>query len=1076
MSNVRIACNPDHNVVVEACAGSGKTWLLTARIFRLLLAGAQPSEILAITFTRKAALEMRERLTSLLIQCMVCPDLELESILVERGVIPTAELRQRARSLAGVVLTSMQGVAIDTFHGWFASLCQMAPLGCGFSRQAEPSEQTALIHRLAINRFLEFFAQSKASISVEQDHLQQQFAVLSSQWDTPELLHMLSCTLVHRVSVSLWLNCFDRQSFIELFAIDHQNWPSCVLQSQVVIDNLHIMAKWLGQGTSTQQKKAVEIETLLTEFQRAPESAEHVFEQLCQQIFTEKGKGSLAKNKITQLQQEKAGINSDDYDNLWLSIGQAMQMARAKAVDARDYTWSVALFAVAPILFNYYEEVKHELGVCDFDDLEETAFQLLAHEDQRVYLLEKLDRRVRHVLIDEFQDTNPIQWGILRLWLQEYDLTHQPTVFLVGDPKQSIYRFRRAESRLFNYVKDWLQTHFSAQVLESDDTRRCCPEVVDLVNSVLVNTPRLGKTQFRQHGCLSSREREENHFSLLVYPLVRYAKNLPDDEVHVTEAEFVARTLQQFKLSGKISRYGQVLVLVKSHQSAHKLAPVLRQYGIGYQLKDIGERYQSLVWSDTLALFSWLNSTTDSASLLQLLRSPLLQIQTHELTQLLRCMNELGCDTVWRALAHLALHELWASTVYARLNDWHEKAQRLPLFDVIFSVVEETQASVKYLNATPSAQRILFAEHWEWLKSWCLQVNSGRYPNLNDAIEQVKVLATYGGSEGEQGETDESVVRILTVHSAKGLEADHVWLFDACQENRPSGSSLNLLIDWPLGELAPRGITVVNKDSCISPSRQSVFETEQQAQLDEEDHLLYVALTRARVQIHLSGTTNHHGHSGGWYSRLLPHARETTWPETEMQTSQSTQEVKAWIRKYYPINSAFTQQVGVIQSLTASDEQLMGNAFHAVLEQIDQYFLCAHFDEFWQNCWLDCEPELFMLNTEQLQQVKQSVALVLNNAQIQTWFKHVNQSYSEIEWVNQAGQLARADKVIQTDQGWLVLDYKWSVNTANQQQYVQQVQHYMQLLQATLIDHSKKEQIQGALIDRMGHIHWVSSV
>ena len=116
-----LACNPERSVIVSACAGSGKTWLLVARMIRLLLAGAKPQEILALTFTRKAAQEMRDRLYGLLEEFSTADDDALIHELHIRGLTKgeAQNLLPQARALYIHVLSSPQAIVIDTFHGWF---------------------------------------------------------------------------------------------------------------------------------------------------------------------------------------------------------------------------------------------------------------------------------------------------------------------------------------------------------------------------------------------------------------------------------------------------------------------------------------------------------------------------------------------------------------------------------------------------------------------------------------------------------------------------------------------------------------------------------------------------------------------------------------------------------------------------------------------------------------------------------------------------------------------------------------------------------------------------------------------
>jgi ATP-dependent helicase/nuclease subunit A len=124
-----IACDPRRSVAVEACAGAGKTWMLVSRILRALLSGAQPHEILAITFTKKAAGEMRKRLREWLAQFAKCDAKELREALVMRGLAqPSAEQVEALRGLYAGMLAGGRPVQIRTFHSWFAALLRNAPL------------------------------------------------------------------------------------------------------------------------------------------------------------------------------------------------------------------------------------------------------------------------------------------------------------------------------------------------------------------------------------------------------------------------------------------------------------------------------------------------------------------------------------------------------------------------------------------------------------------------------------------------------------------------------------------------------------------------------------------------------------------------------------------------------------------------------------------------------------------------------------------------------------------------------------------------------------------------------------
>lgn len=154
---IATALRPDANVVVEACAGSGKTWLLVSRIVRLLLEGVEPSEILAITFTRKAAQEMESRLREWLRMLALGDKDEVRRFLAERHVSPGAidAMVGPARHLLERHLTAEPPITISTFHSWFLEILQRAPLNAGAVGKVALLEQTATLIEEAWTEFVE---------------------------------------------------------------------------------------------------------------------------------------------------------------------------------------------------------------------------------------------------------------------------------------------------------------------------------------------------------------------------------------------------------------------------------------------------------------------------------------------------------------------------------------------------------------------------------------------------------------------------------------------------------------------------------------------------------------------------------------------------------------------------------------------------------------------------------------------------------------------------------------------------------------------------------------------------------
>ena len=154
------------------------------------------------------------------------------------------------------------------------------------------------------------------------------------------------------------------------------------------------------------------------------------------------------------------------------------------------------------LLIAAFADVKRAHGWVDMNDVEQAAQLLLGQSALSGWVQERLDARIAHLLIDEFQDTNPLQWQALYGWLSAYvgAGSSAPRVFIVGDPKQSIYRFRRAEPQVFIAAKKFVREGLDGELLNCDHTHRNARAVVGLVNQAMLAAQDAGEFDgYRAH-------------------------------------------------------------------------------------------------------------------------------------------------------------------------------------------------------------------------------------------------------------------------------------------------------------------------------------------------------------------------------------------------------------------------------------------------------------------------------------------------------------------------------------------------------------------------------------------------
>jgi ATP-dependent helicase/nuclease subunit A len=886
------ACDPQRNVVVQACAGAGKTWMLVSRILRALLQAEHsadkplaPQEILAITFTKKAAGEMRQRLQEWLQEFAHADEATLTNELLARGISkeialqPNKILHRQLSNLYPALLDSGRVVQIRTFHSWFGALLRSAPLAvleqlglpAHYELLEDDSEATALVWR----RFY--------SVLDSDDALRSIYAEAVAAHGRFNIDKALGSALDKRVEFLLADAAGTVERSIRPFAQVYAEFEGLNAPLEIFAEGrperqrLSDAAATLGRyDGAIPQKAASQIERALTDNQVAG---------ALKALLTEAGTARKFSDKIPGVQAVR------DLQTLCLRINAAQQQHTAWQHQQR-------MAQLTRILVACFSDLKRERGWVDMGDVERAALHLLSDSVLSGWVLERLDAQTRHLLIDEFQDTNPLQWQALQAWLASYAGAGQraPSVFIVGDPKQSIYRFRRAEPQVFIAATEFVCEALDGVVLSCDHTRRNARGVLAAVNAVMQGAAEQGYEGYRLHTTESQQVGQ-----VLRLPLVDVEAEAAEDisgEWRDTlntprhEAEEHIRTLECEQAAHWVAHHiasgvqpGEVMVLARKRDRLQRMASALQALGIASQISEKTQLMAHCAVQDVVALVDALVSPTHDLSLARALRSPLFACSDVFLVAMAQAARAQRCS--WLDLLTIKMlsnDELFvqyfigleADLVHKtalQLRQYQQLFANLPPHDALAALYQHADVVARCMAAAPAPQRSAVAAQLQALLAASLDVDGGRFLTPYAWVRALKAgyvrtpvaaaLAVDAGNNHDDDSGDDSddrnelkgantqAVQLLTVHGAKGLEAHTVLMLDTnAQAEKPR--SMDVLIDWPAQQSAPTTFAFLASESAPPLCVQDALQHEQAARAREETNALYVAMTRAQHTLALS--------------------------------------------------------------------------------------------------------------------------------------------------------------------------------------------------------------------------------
>ncbi|MBA3581881.1 MAG: UvrD-helicase domain-containing protein [Gammaproteobacteria bacterium] len=900
------AINPRVNAAVAASAGTGKTYLLISRLVRLLLNDAAPASILAVTFTRKAAAEMRERLLLRLQQLATVDENELEKLLHDMDCIVTPALKAQARHLYERVLLSTYAIRITTFHAFCQELLRRFPLEADVPPGYELRENNGLIIEQAWDALALLTTREPRSELAQALHTL--FITLGNLDKTQNALQ--DGFLKHRAD---WWAYVEHQTepleyaYQQLQKIyDYPENPLAVYLNSELDKELRVVVQGLLKNPTATNNKLLDL--LATSF--TTEHLEYKINLLWSVFFT--GEGRPKKLFYAAKILKDLGGQAPQYHAALEFCVARLERAADAHQQQRNHRIQKAWLLAGTALLEQYQRIKQEQRLLDFADLEWRTYQLLNHGDNLTWVHYKLDQQINHLLIDEFQDTNATQWHLLKPLLEEMatqhnnldDTTRARSVFIVGDTKQSIYSFRRANPALQNTATEWLIKHLNGQRFPLNKSWRSAPLIIECVNAIFKNT--LWATHlsdFAHHEThkefwgriellpilrqLETDKSEKNAIPEILRDPLR--ESLEADDFYYFEGQTIAERIKELIKSGlsfdgsRTLQYKDIMLLIRSRAHLSSYEQALEDAHIPFVSEQRGTLLESLEIQDMVALLNHLIAPYNNLALAQLIKSPLFGGDDNDLQIL-----ALRTESTWQARLNAAALEPNSHHVFKyaaqKLTEWHDLSGLLPVHDLLDRIYAEGDVIQRYRRATPQALQQRISSNLNKFIELALSMDAGRYPSLTHFLAELKRLRE-SDEKLDAPPTDNSRdgVQLMTVHSAKGLEAPLVILADSARSylNGSNKDSYRVLVDWPTDAAQPN-LLLLNLPSALQCNATLHYlDAHREQQTQEEANIFYVAITRAQHMLIVSGSESHNSNFGeSWYA-AFEQAFENRWSNEE---------------------------------------------------------------------------------------------------------------------------------------------------------------------------------------------------
>ena len=829
----QVVAETNCSFVITAPAGSGKTELLVQRVLALLCQCRQPESILMITFTKKATAEMKQRIISAL---------QLTAEQQADKLLPITykycqKVLQRSEELGWNLTNNGNRLNIKTLDSFCAYLAQNCPIESQCSNIQNVKEDTTSEYQMAIDDFI--VANSKLfakAIAILLNYCENSYAKLSN-------------LLIDFLRNRLFINSF----------IDNKN-----LSRQQIANNLK-----LARNFHFQQLK----QTLDSDFlQRLQQSWNYVYSNLIQSNpdFA-KVPRDLASCNITELiliintlvltkkPEVKKTINKSggfplkdaakqehlDFletirgePNLVETLQQLVQLPQTNPLDELDLV--AALLQILQPLYRRLDAIFKKENCCDFNFIAYAAKRAIGSAENPTDLTLKLDYTIEHILVDEFQDTSNFQLDLLKVLMSGWQNDDGRTFFFVGDTMQSIYSFRDAEIELFNEVCIYGINDLPFKHLKLSSNFRSQAGIVNWVNA---NFKNVAQPSVAIKGIATKDI------------ATKIELNNTDDSVQIigktTAAEEIDFICNQIKAIIATADNNTIAVLVRYRDQIPFIANALTTNDIAINATETQKLNSQFCILDIASLCQCLYFEHDRLSWIALLRSPLIGLTAKDILFLTRNLNDAKTmPSIWHNLQH-----------YRQIPNLSQPAMLIlkkvvPILAIAMSsvgIVKVTELIQKIWSSLGGNAIYTLVDEKSYLDLW-LSLLAQYFPGLiidnwNNFAD--RVATQYVSLTA----TADNAVELMTIHKAKGLEFDYVFI-PHCQKNTKRPPTTNTIKYRVFRQQQQQLPIIINQNSnlsnCYYDWMRAIATTENFRELQR---LFYVGCTRSKQRLYITFNT-----------------------------------------------------------------------------------------------------------------------------------------------------------------------------------------------------------------------------